>query len=436
MRCFVAVLALSLTACSQPEYVETAAETEEFPAAPEDVNYARDIRPIVEARCQGCHQAGGIAPFTLGSYAEAFAMRGAIAHAVSSRTMPPYDARADCRDYKGDLSLTPEQIGLVRGWVDKGGPAGDLDSPPAPNGLRTDELRLSRVDVRLQPSAPYTPKGEDDYRCFLMDLPLTNTRFITGFRAVPGDARQVHHVVAFLVPPEKVAEYDQRDADDEGEGYGCFGAPGGARDQTVTMLGAWAPGTQGQDLAPGTGIKVVPGTRVAMQVHYNTSAASGADQTALELRLDDSVEQQAALRSFTNLSWPLLSSMNIPAGQKQVVFSHSGDPTNGRPMRIHTAAVHMHRLGKKGRLTVLRASGDPECVLDLRKYDFDWQRGYELSEPVIINPGDQLKLECVFDNSEENQPVVDGVRQPPRDVNWGEGSSDEMCVGFVYAANL
>ena len=49
-----------------------------------------------------------------------------------------------------------------------------------------------------------------------------------------------------------------------------------------------------------------------------------------------------------------------------------------------------------------------------------------------LNPGDRLGLECHWDNSAGNQPFVDGQRVPPRELNWGEGTDDEMCLGGLY----
>jgi hypothetical protein len=49
-----------------------------------------------------------------------------------------------------------------------------------------------------------------------------------------------------------------------------------------------------------------------------------------------------------------------------------------------------------------------------------------------VNPGDQLTVECHWDNSQENQVPVDGVKPPPKDVNWGENTDDEMCVDNNY----
>lgn len=69
-----------------------------------------------------------------------------------------------------------------------------------------------------------------------------------------------------------------------------------------------------------------------------------------------------------------------------------------------------------------RRQGAPDaCLLDIPAWDFDWQGSYSLREPVTFEPGDVLSIECNFDNSTSD-----------RDVTWGEGTDDEMCIGFFY----
>jgi hypothetical protein len=81
---------------------------------------------------------------------------------------------------------------------------------------------------------------------------------------------------------------------------------------------------------------------------------------------------------------------------------------------------------------VERANGTSECLVNIPNYDFEWQRSYGFKQPVVAHPGDQLRLECHWDNSPNNQIVVDGQKLPTKDVYWGEGTTDEMCLGIFY----
>ena len=125
--------------------------------------------------------------------------------------------------------------------------------------------------------------------------------------------------------------------------------------------------------------------------------------------------------------------MLIPAGEADVVHEWTIDPTlflsGGQPFTIHSTFFHMHQIGTQGHLKIQRGAGGETCLLDIDRWDFNWQDAYQFTEPVVFEPGDQMELRCHFDNSQENQPVVDGEPQIPVDRSWGEGTNDEMCLG-------
>jgi hypothetical protein len=99
-------------------------------------------------------------------------------------------------------------------------------------------------------------------------------------------------------------------------------------------------------------------------------------------------------------------------------------------MRIRAVAGHMHLLGKSIRVDLVRADGSTENLLKLPVWDFDDQRASVLPKPVTVHPGDALRVRCVHDASLRSKlPAL--AKLPPRYVVWGEGSSDEMCLGIV-----
>ena len=137
---------------------------------PAALTYHRDVKPIVDAKCAGCHTDGGIAPFPLQSYADFEDCEGMVRVAVEDRIMPPWLAADGCNDYRADRSLTDDQIATIVDWVDQGAPEGDAAEEGEP--LEVEDVRLSRVDVTLEMPVDYTAQMEpDDYRCFLLDWP-------------------------------------------------------------------------------------------------------------------------------------------------------------------------------------------------------------------------------------------------------------------------
>jgi hypothetical protein len=407
-------------------------------AARRGPSYFQHVKPILDARCTSCHTAGGIAPFQLRTYAQARHQRTAIAAAVRTRMMPPWRADRGYRRYLADPSLSKAQISALVRWAAGGGPKGDPSRPGRP--LAPVGGGLTRADVRLA-LPTYTPRhapGHDDYRCFAVSWP-DRPRYVTGFDVTPGERREVHHMIVYVAPPAEAATVDAWDARDPGPGYGCYGGPSatGTHQIGARLLAGWAPGGSGSDLPAGTGTLLESGSRLIVQIHYNLDAtAPRPDRSVVLLKVDDSVEKRGAFAPIVDLSW-LVSpqTFRIPSGRQRVLHSWSGDP---RPLLrllgadldlqdgfvAHSVLLHMHRLGQRGQVTLVRASGKREVLLSISSWAFNWQRDYRLARPVRFFNGDRLEIRCEHRN------------RTRRTVTWGENSSDEMCIGFAYISEL
>ncbi len=422
----------STTDATTGETTTTTSDGETTAAEPA-FTYHRDIRPVIAASCEQCHTPGNIAPFPLTSYEEVYELRELVALSMLNRQMPPWLAAPDCRAYEHDPSLSQETLDMVETWVAEGAPEGDPDDYVAPPPPPSTEL--PSVDYALTMPEAYTPVGApDDYRCFIIDWPAESDTYVTGFRAVPGAVEEVHHAIAFALPPEKLAEYDALDAADPGIGYECFGGPGGEIGSPADIgvwLGAWAPGAAPSIYPEGTGLRIPAGSKIILQVHYNVPADGAVpDQSGVELMVADEVEREAFMMLWADIEW-LFGQMPIPAGSPSTVHTWEFDPTavmsfltdvipGGVPIEIHSVTHHMHTVGVRGTHAIRRQGGD-ECLLQIPRWDFNWQDGFVLSEPATLSPGDRLHLECEYDNSAGDS-----------DLNWGDGTGDEMCLGIYY----
>jgi hypothetical protein len=396
--------------------------------------YIRDIEPLVQAKCVNCHTDGGIAPFALETYEQVHSAKGAVVAAVVARTMPPWSAAKGCTDYRGDISLTDDQIDMLSRWVDAGAPLGDPNDAPIP--VTNERISLSRVDLTMSLPTPYTPKVfPDDYRCFFLDWPAKETTYVTGLGVEPGNESIVHHAIAYVVRPANIPVFQTLDDADSEPGWPCFGGPGGEGTgaPAASWLGGRAPGGNGEDFPEGTGIEVPAGAKVIVQIHYNSLSASPApDQTKVLVRTDAAVQKKAAIAPFANIQWVLGGQMTIPAHSKDVVHSYSTDLTSlvnlmtggaisgGKPLTLYSAGLHMHTRGTSISTRVDRADGTSECHTDVPRWNFHWQRNYTFQTPKQVVPGDKLHLECRWDN--------------PSDINmnWGENTDDEMCLAPYY----
>jgi hypothetical protein len=361
-------------------------------------------------------------------------MSGVALVNVENKTMPPWPPNPDCNDYYADRSMSDDQIALFKAWVEGGRVMGDPTAAAPP--LDTEQVRLTRVDKTLAMPVAYTPQtttdNPDDYRCFVVPWTETTNKYVTGFRAVPGNPKVVHHVIAFYAEPSEVATYQQMDDAEAGPGYQCFGGTGGP---SRAWLGAWAPGSLGSDMPANTGLLVEPGSAIILQLHYNVlEAGPQPDLTSVEMKLDDTVGKAATIQPWANPNWIDSQLMRIPAGEADVMHAFEFDTSlvTGGPFTIWSAALHMHNLGTRATASIVRADGTNECLLQIDDWNFHWQGSYALRQPPVFNRGDRLRVECHWDNSPANQPLVGGQPKVPEDVFWGEGTGDEMCLSAFY----
>ena len=413
--------------------------------------YYRDIKPLVDHMCVRCHGPDGIreqVPLT--DYEAIKPLGSLLKQKVTSRAMPPWGAGGDCRDYAYDESLSETEIAMLSTWVDEEMPAGDVGVTPAAIEVR-DFAELTRTDLTIEMPLDYVmQQSPDEYRCFLIDWPEDTQKYITGFGAKPGNVAVVHHIIAYLIPPELAGQFEDWDALDEGPGYECFGGPtpsaiegadlSGIQNTQMAFLGGWAPGGVGSDFPPGTGMRVAPGSKVALQMHYNTLVEEPQpDRTSVVFKIDDEVEKSAFILPWTNFQWLSGNGMEIPAGEADVVHSFDANPLDfpffgpAESLKLYSAALHMHVLGTGGNVSITRADGTTECLVDFPTYDFNWQRNYGFAEPVMLYKEDKVHIECRWDNTPGNQAWVDQEQLEPQDQSWGDGTTDEMCVAFFYA---
>jgi hypothetical protein len=406
--------------------------------AGDEITWHAHVAPLVTAHCASCHLPGGAGPLDFTDPATAQASAGAMLAAVESGRMPPWPPDPDCRTYQGARGLDEDERALLRGWVEGGAALGDptaaaplpeLPGPPfAPNLL-------------FPMPEPYTPDAStpDDWRCFVLDATFDEETFVRGVDVQPGSGA-VHHVLIYAVDAAQVDTILEADADEAGPGYTCFGGPypsdgsdGGASfiaGGFPTQLGAWVPGTQPEPLEEGVALRIMPGARIVMQVHYNTLGGNLVpDQSTLALLTSEN-EPEYLLRTLPIADRGINIAAGDAASTHTVVIPHTGRS----PVEITTVAAHMHTLAQRLYARILRADdGGEECLLDVPDWDFNWQMSYRLhaDDHAIVNPGDSIELTCVYDNSATNQPVVNGEQIEPRDVTWGEGTLDEMCLLYI-----
>ena len=321
------------------------------------------------------------------------------------------------------------------------------------------------------PTAPN--KGTDDYRCFLLDPKVKEDSIIRSIEFIPQRKNYVHHAIIFRVTDADISEAIA--ADKSGIGWPCFGGTslGGMMSTFITSpwISSWAPG-RGKDIAPkGYGTPFKKGERFVLQVHYNLLAATdGKIETDQSKILMEAVPakgskiRQLQLELFaapvelacpSGVTGPLcdrrqslmdLASRTGAASATQALALNAicgqnpnrptpsvvskCDKIMGTYFNIVSAGPHMHLLGRSLKMTFNPGRANEKIILDVPNYNFDDQSSTNLKTPIAVSPGDTIRIECTFDPTlRQKIPQLQSLE--PRYVTWGEGSSDEMCLGVL-----
>jgi hypothetical protein len=345
--------------------------------------------------------------------------------------------------------------------------AGRTRPAPAEEPLRAGErFQELTMPAKYTPRAPFG-SGTDDYRCFLVDPGFEQDMIVSGVQFQPDNPAVVHHVILYKVDAANVAAAQARDAGEPGEGWTCFGGSGisagpGSQLNNDEWVSAWAPGGGERILGDDIGIPLPQGSQIVMQVHYNLLAGGGPDQSSARLRLSP-----ASAGRKTPLETMLLPApVELPCRKgtpgelcartpavadirerfgEQVATADllhllcgplKPGPTQsctrpvGEPGLIRAVAGHMHLLGKSITVDVNKGTPKARRVLDIPVWNFDDQGAVPLEKPVPVAKGDKVTVTCTHDQAMRDVlPAYKGI--PERYVAWGEGTTDEMCLGIV-----
>jgi len=420
-------------------------ETKDTPVVDASTTYHAHVREVFDAKCVSCHQPGSVGPFSM-VYDEAEWADGppswvpAALSAVEAGTMPPWLPDEDaCTSFEDSMALTDAERQVLSDWKGLDFPVGDPASFQPP--VSVPPVDPGPATVRLRAEAPYTPSPEytDDYHCTPLTIPEEGDVWLRGIEVVPDVAEMVHHVILYKVEPGNAYRVQERDDAEPGPGYTCFGQTGAGYSETLM---AWAPGQNREFLEEGLGRRVEEGAQLVLQVHYNALAipkgeAVPPDNTAVDLWLhpkDDPPSEALLTIPFPNFD------LFIEAGDDDSRHYDEVKLDFGIPAGLKIPVVgvtgHMHQLGKALRTEIVHADGSTSCALDIPRWSFDWQQTYWFAdEPLSVSAGDTVSLECAYDNSAANQPSYQGTVQEPRDVTWGDGTFDEMCLAY-YTVRL
>ncbi len=388
-----------------------------------DVTYARDIAPLIHSRCLNCHRPGQVAPIMLTGYREAVARADMLVEVTQRRIMPPWIPGPDTgHRFVGERRLSDRELELLKTWARNGCPEGDpADQPPPPSFAEGWQLGTPDMVVRMPERFTVPADGPDILQNFVIPLELTEDRMVAAVEFHPGNRRVVHHAVLFLDDKQQARALDAKTAE---PGYANFGGPGFL---PSGALGGWSVGNTARRLPDNMGRYLKRGSDLVVQVHYHPSGKEETDQSELGIYfVDKPVSELLALPGkLVGSIWMANYEMDIAPGEAN--YRRSTEYTLPRDVTMVGVVPHMHLLGKAMKVTARRPGAEPEVLVDIPAWNYNWQDEYYYERPFSLPKGTVLKVEAIFDNSAQN---LSNPSSPPKRVTWGDETTDEMLFCF------
>jgi len=369
--------------------------------------YTKDVAQILFNRCVECHRTGEIAPMSLLSYQEVRPWAKSIRQRVVERSMPPWSADPHVGKFANDPSLSQKEIDAIVSWVDAGAPKGDdKDMPPTPKF--TDGWTIGKPDVVLamQEEHAVPADGTVPYLYFTIPTNFTEDKWVQAIEIRPGNRKVVHHVIAFVQEPGASGR--------RGGGAGGSEAQGGRG-----QLGGITPNKTGIVFGPGTARLIKAGSSIVFQMHYTTNGEATKDRTSIGILF----AKQPPIKTLVTGN-AMNARFAIPPGDG----NHEVKSTTTFKEDVHLTSFmpHMHFRGKDFIYTAVYPDGRSEVLLNVPKYDFNWQLTYIPDKPIALPKGTRLDCVAHFDNSTKNKYNPD----PSKEVRWGDQTWEEMMIGW------
>jgi len=368
------------------------------------ISYAKDVAPILEAKCVECHQPGSIGPFAMTSYEMVKGFSPMIREVIRTDRMPPWNVDPHVGKFKDDKSLTKAEIKTLVHWIEAGAPRGAGPDPLAAKKRVAAEWPLGKPDLILDiPTYTIPASGVVDYQRPFMMNPLTEGKWIKASTYKVNERRAVHHFLSGYMKeaPKNGQANESRWGD---------------------SVGGYAVGAESTIWPKNVGTFLPPGGAIGIQAHYTPYGKQATDKSQLGLYFyKDGEKPDLRMRNSVIVD----NSIVIPAGEgRHMETSYLEFP---KEALLYSAFPHAHYRGYASDLWMETPDGKKTQLLAMPRYDFNWQREYMFAEPIKVPAGAKLIAHYWYDNSKRNPANPD----PTKTIVWGDQSFEEMFYTAV-----
>jgi mono/diheme cytochrome c family protein len=369
------------------------------------ISYAKDVAPILADKCVTCHQTGGIGPFAMTDYSIVKGFAPMIREAIRTDTMPPWHPDPLVGKFKHEQSLSNDQIRTIVHWVEAGAPRGEGDDPLAAIKSTAPEWPLGKPDLIVEAPAFTIPAaGEVVYQYPTAANPLTEGRWVKAATIMPGDRRGVHHILAGYIS-------------------GTPKAGPASASQWEANYGEYAVGGESFTVPNGLGIYLPPGGAMGFQMHYTPYGKEAVDHSKIGFYFYPKGETPEKVMRHSVIADNFIELPPNTDKHKEIAYAKFP-----KDALLYSVFLHTHYRGLAGKLDLVLADGTTKTLINLPRYDFNWQRTYDFAEPVKVPAGAKLVATYLYDNSVRNASNPN----PNEKVIWGDQSWEEMHYTSIY----
>jgi len=390
-----------------------------------NVTFNKDVAPILNRNCVNCHRAGEIGPMSLGSYKDARPWGKSIREKVMARVMPPWHADAAHGTFSNDRRLSDQEVKTIVAWVEGGMKEGDAKDLPAKPQF-VDGWNIGKPDVIIAMDKEYDVPAEGvvNYQYMTVPTNFTEDRWVQAAEIRSTNRAVVHHVIVTVTDPagsqrpapgvQVVRPVSGTAAQQRPQGEGSQRGP------NSWLLVGTAPGDSGGLMRAGTGKLVKAGSKLTFQLHYTPNGTAQKDRTAIGLIFSKNPPEYEVKTLGVQYH-----NFMIPAGEEN--YRVESAATFTEDSTIWSLFPHMHVRGKSFEYRLVYPDGHSEVILNVPKYDFNWQGSFRFATPIEAPKGARLECVAYFDNSKNNKWNPDATK----DVKWGDQTWEEMMIGWM-----
>jgi hypothetical protein len=415
--------------------------------SPESITFNKDVLPILQKNCQGCHRPGQIAPMSFLDYQSTRPWAKAMKVAVASKKMPPWFADATYGHFSNDRALKQSEIDSIVAWADGGAKEGDPKDAPPPVAWPDEGWQIQPDYIVKGPQYDVPATGIMEWTNVVMPSGLTKDTWITSLEIKPSAPQVTHHICIRFIPHSPDVKYGvpvwvDKQRDDSGSEVprpkgerqqlpGVAGFAGGDPELRARSInpggleGCYVPGLQAADYRLFNAAKLIPAnTDIVFQLHYTTIGKPMTDVPEVGFTIAKEPPQrrfisynaQPAVGTDSEVFRIPPNDGNWASPPAEILFNEDA--------QLVWLMPHMHLRGKDMTYRLEYPTGEQKIILNVPHYDFNWQLGYYTD--VRVPKGSRMVVDAHFDNSPNNKFNPD----PDRPVFYGDQTWEEMMAPF------